>query len=97
MHESRIAALERRLVVLDEKEAAGGAREVIDLDRFETGVELARLIGIRDRNIALDEQRPVIAEAADAALERKRSLRERIQFTPGQGPKSKSTVKAKGA
>lgn len=87
MHENRIAGLERRLENLDRKVASGRyTEEQVAGDRAATERELALLIGIRDRNRALADEAPRMGAADEAAQERRRRIRERMQFTRGQRP-----------
>lgn len=88
MHESRIAALEARLEIITALEKAKKPTKRIDpgalaADRARTVAELTALRGIQTRNRAWHAQAPALAVAESAAKERRRSIRERAQLTPG--------------
>lgn len=80
MHEQRIAALEDALVLLASPAVLARFSPAAIATRWAAlEAELALLRGIRDRNRALDAERPRIAAETDRLAEHRRALHEAIQ------------------
>lgn len=88
MHAARIAGLQDRLARLAQKRQTTRADflPALEADVIATRAALDALVGIDASMAALALEAPQIAADEDARAEFRRRLRERIQYTLGQGP-----------